>query len=294
MDDLRREIDDENELIDMVKQVEAELRNLQSTLKEEDIEQLAHHSSHTLPEIRSQIDALKGRSADASKRRRVVQPSAPMGRCETLMSEVNASVNASLESLLEEQQNSMTEKIKAMLAHLQQQPTAEDIQQLEQQLDQLGFTNPNVEELQQNLAQIKQNQAEKDKAKKEIEQQLELMSNKLKQIYEQYPATTKETKSKKRKKGQQQKPAEAKEGDRKAQIHELKKNVDELESVVLPSLAKLKEDASTAQLETALPEQQQARAAELVLALKVSLFRNRSWMSSFNCIEFRRSLRARS
>lgn len=271
MEDLRREIDEENELIDTVKQLEAELKNLQSGVKEESIEQLAYHSSHTLPEIRSRIEALTEKSVIANKKRRIVQPSAPLARCEALLSDVDASVKANLKSLAEEQQDASIKKIRAMLADLQQQPTADNIKHVEEKLNQLGFTNPIIEELKQNLALIKQNQAEKDKAKQEVEHQLELVSDKLKQIYEKYPATTKESKPKKRKKGQQKGAIEAEKGDRKMQIHELRRNVDELESVLLPSLAKLKEEAANTELETVVPEQQHARASELVLTLKVSI-----------------------
>lgn len=269
MDDLRREIDEENELIDLAKQLEAELKNHQAAIKGANIEQLTHSSDQLIPHLYARLHELKTRIANAGKQRRIVRPSASIDKSEAMLSEVDASAKESLGVLAKKEQEAAIEEIQTKVHQLQTYATIEEIQFAEDKLQNLTFDNELVQELKQQLAAVKQHQAEKAKAKEQVNQQLGHLSEMLTQMHEAYPTAVKEsTKSKKRKKAQQKPVAQT---DRKTQIHELRRNVEELETQILPTLAKLKDESMKAELDISLPEQQQSRAVELVLFLKVGL-----------------------
>jgi hypothetical protein len=172
--------------------------------------------------------------------------------------------------LKERNQQAALEEIQVLLEQLQQQPSIEGIQKAEEKLSYLAFSNDAVSELRQRLANVKQNKAKREKAKKEVDDQIKLLADKLSQIHEACPTPTKDSaKSKKRKKGQQKPVVET---DRRTQITELRKNVGELNTVILPALAKLEDELVAAQVEgSSQPKEQKAQAVELLQSLTVSL-----------------------
>lgn len=267
LDDLRKEIDEENMLIDLAKQLEAELKNLQPSIESESTEQLAHTSSHVIPELYSRLHNLKGKIADAGKRRRIVYPSAELNKCETILNSTDAAIKDNLSSLIQKEQQAAVEEIQKQIHQLQQSPEIKEIQMVEEKLSKLTFANDTVSQLQKSLTAIKQNQVEKEKAQQQLVKEVDLLAEKINHIQEKHPIAAKDSgKSKKRKKGQQ-KPVET---NRKTQIHELRKSVDELEGEVLPSLAKLKDEVLHSNVQNVLPEQQHTQAIALIQLLKVN------------------------
>lgn len=79
MSDLRNEIDEENQQLELAKQLEAELAHLQKTIPQLDnVGELTQMSKHVLPELASTLDSLKHQRELANKQRRIVKPSFDM------------------------------------------------------------------------------------------------------------------------------------------------------------------------------------------------------------------------
>jgi DNA repair exonuclease SbcCD ATPase subunit len=269
MELLRKEIDEENELLEQTKQLEAEVRNLQATMRPDTLEDVSRYSGQIVPAHQARLNEIKQQNATAKKRRHVVHASAQPEKVEAVLQEVGDLLNQSAVFLTEREEQSELEAIRRMLQELDQNPTPAGIDEAESKLEKLAFSNEAVQELWRTFSILRQNQAEKQKIKNMAEKELEEMWQKMEQMREKYPGATKEAKSKKRKKGQQQQ-AKAAPQSRKEEIHELRKNVRELQTVVLPALATLTNQLVSAGIQSPEPEQQTNQAAELVQTLTVS------------------------
>lgn len=270
MDVLRSEIDEENELIEQTKQLEAEVKNAHATMQPGTLAEASKYSSEVVPTLYARLNDIKQRANGARKRRRMVKPTAELGAVEVALKEVGDSLQQTVAQLTERKQQSDLETMRRMVQELQQNPALDTIEVAESKLEQLSFSNDAVQELRQTLRDMKHKQTERHKIKQTADKHLAELAQKLDQMREKYPGAVKETKSKKRKKGQQQQQAKPSAQSRKDEIHELRRNVDELKTVVIPALVALNDQLASADIQSTQPNLQASQADELVQVLTVS------------------------
>lgn len=268
MDALRNEIDEENELVEQTKQLEAEVINLHGTMQPEIMEDVSRYHDQILPPLYARLNDINQRNVVAKKRRRVVQPAAAPGKAETMLRELGNLLDRSAAHLTERKQQSEIEEIRRILQQLEQDPTMGAIEEAESKLEKLGFSNDAVEELRRTLKEMRHKLSEMEKLKQKAEIELAELSQKMEDMREKCQVVSKETKSKKRKKGQQKPKASPQ--SRKEEIHELRKNVHELQTVIIPALTALGEQLAAADIQNIQPGVQSSQAAELIQSLTVS------------------------
>jgi DNA repair exonuclease SbcCD ATPase subunit len=235
---------------------------------------------NTLPPFHSRLAALQNQISNAIQTRERVRPSALQTKSEDLLNQTNKIVRTRLaelaDTLASKQQQAVIDWIQSQLQELQQSKiTPEKILQLEQKLGAVSSTNDSIQELKKTLNEIKDHQAEKEKNQQKLKDKLSALTDKLEKIHEEQTTTasqqpSKKTKPKKQKKGQPKadKPAEV---DRQTRIDELKRSIEVMEEEILPRLSELKEEVVESELDVSLAVQQQAKAADLLESLKVTI-----------------------
>ena len=247
----RKEIDEENEMLDLAKQFEAELSNLQAVALPEDVEQLISYHSNTITELTGRLNNLKHRIVTAKKHRQIVVPSVKLEDSQNVLNELSNSVDGTVTLLKERAQQKSAERIHSLIQQLQQHPTAQGIQKAEEELRTLSLPNDITHSLLDQLKDIKQTESNKEKTIKAVEHQIETLVERLSKIQEKCLTATANQHQKstsKRQRKVHQKPAF--KTNRRTHVEELERSMQELNSVILPSLTKLEQDLSSAQVDS--------------------------------------------
>ncbi|KAI1723212.1 calponin homology (CH) domain-containing protein [Ditylenchus destructor] len=272
MSDLRSEIDQENQLLESTKHLEAELIHMRNTVSQlENLDELTNQSDSIIPEMTSALDNLKQQNALASKERRMVNPTSGLAKNAELLDELKAYLTQRIATLTEKQQQLEIEEIRSELHQIQQNPSDSQIENIESKFNQLKFSNVSTEELKQELANIKHERAEKQRLEKELGDKLRMITQELGQILLIHPllASQVSEKTKKRKKKDTAKVATT--ADRSSQIAELRKSAELIETKLLPSLNQLQADIANAGLTTIATQKEVEHAAKLLDNIKSEL-----------------------
>lgn len=186
------------------------------------------------------------------------------------MDELTATLTERIATLTEMQQQLAIEQIRSQLQQIQQNPSDSQIENLENKIKQLGFSNASTEEIKQELAQIKDERTKTQELEKELADQLRTVTEELGQIQQIHSWLASQVSEKPKKRKKKETPKVVTTTDRESQIAELRKSAELLETKLLPSLNQLQAEIANAGMDTLAAQKETEHATKLLDNIKVS------------------------
>lgn len=263
---LRDEIDDENRLLNLQKQFEAEVEKIKNVAECAGLGELSDLKNHKLPELLGRRKELQETIDQTTINRKNVNPVSLIHKIDDVLENVKINLTEIIESLEKEKIDALINEAQSKLESLYSNPTEEEIYALHKQLEEMPNKNIKVTELQLKLTNLEDEKKRKDQLKNDFSQNLTEIAGKLKVISEKHAMASNADKRRRR---QKRKPKEPIFDDRRQHIEVLKNDISELEQEFLPLIDRLKADLITEKFESHPCDEQRLQTTAVLENLKV-------------------------
>lgn len=268
LNELREEIDEENQLSNMQKQLEAELRSVQEVAESGELQQIQDLKSKILPELVVRRESLQETILRAREKRKNVKPISLLRKVNDTLENVKASLDERINILQKREMDALIKDVKTELESLSDNPTEEAILALQNQLAKMPKENAKVTDLLCSLMAIEDTKKMRDKIRNDVDQHLANIAGKLKDVCENHSIAPKIDKKKRKQKKKSRVPSDVDRGQR---MEQLSRDIRELEEEFLPLIDRIKADVIAAKLDGQPCDEQHSQIVAVIENLKVRL-----------------------
>lgn len=266
LSDLSKEINDENQFNNEANELQQKMNKVIVLCESNNFDALKNCQLNTLPALKLRFESLQKVFNDYLTQRKMVKPEFLIKNNANNLIE---NVNKTIEQLEQQQLDVIISKLHNNFNLLPIEPTEDELHVFVKELNQLPQDNINVIQLNNRINEIKNEKIRKEKVKKDLDKKIQNIAEKINSISEKYLIASKVDKKKRK---QKKKTTPSASVDRNTEIEELRLDIDNLQTEIIPTINQLNDKLVSEKIEIPLCYEQQSNSIELLENLQVCYY----------------------
>lgn len=266
LSDLSKEINDENQFNNEANELQQKMNKVIVLCESNNFDALKNCQLNTLPALKLRFEFLQKVFNDYLTQRKMVKSEFLIKNNANNLIE---NVNKTIEQLEQQQLDVIISKLHNNFNLLPIEPTEDELHVFVKELNQLPQDNINVIQLNNRINEIKNEKIRKEKVKKDLDKKIQNIAEKINSISEKYLIASKVDKKKRK---QKKKTTPSASVDRNTEIEELRLDIDNLQTEIIPTINQLNDKLVSEKIEIPLCYEQQSNSIELLENLQVCYY----------------------